>query len=105
MRRSTATRAGGLTSRCGMPRGQAMKSPKRTRVSRAVLVAGHKTSVSLEDAFWNALREIAKERGTTVPRLVTSIKRERREANLSSAIRLYVLGHYRDQIAARTPSA
>jgi predicted DNA-binding ribbon-helix-helix protein len=85
-----------------------MKSPKRAKssiVKRPIAVAGRKTSISLEDQFWEALREIATERGTTLSDLVTSIKAERREGNLSSAIRLYVLGYYRDQIAAHTPSA
>jgi predicted DNA-binding ribbon-helix-helix protein len=84
-----------------------MKSPraKSSIVKRTVVVAGRKTGVSLEPQFWEALREIATERGTSLPRLITSIKGHRRKPNLSSAIRLYVLGYYRDQIAARTPSA
>jgi predicted DNA-binding ribbon-helix-helix protein len=70
------------------------------------LDGAHLTSVSLEEAFLEALREIAKERGTSLQGLVTSIDRDRREGrNLSSALRVYVLDHFRDQIAARTPSA
>jgi predicted DNA-binding ribbon-helix-helix protein len=65
------------------------------------LVAGRKTSVNLEDDFWEALKEIARERRSTLRDLVTSIDRDRREANLSSAIRVFVLGHYEDQISAR----
>jgi len=80
------------------------KPAKSSIVKRSIAVAGRKTTVSLEEQFWGALREIATERGTTVSGLVTSIDRDRRE-NLSSALRLYVLGYYRDQIAARTPSA
>jgi predicted DNA-binding ribbon-helix-helix protein len=81
-----------------------MKSPKRAKSSacHTVLVASHKTSVSLEPQFWEALKEIATERRSTLKHLVTSIDRDRREGNLSSAIRLYVLGYYQNQIAART---
>lgn len=69
-----------------------------------MVVAGRKTGVSLEDEFWDALKKIATERGTTLPRLVTSIKHDRREGrNLSSAIRVFVLGYYQDQRS--TPSA
>jgi predicted DNA-binding ribbon-helix-helix protein len=64
---------------------------------RSLVIAGHKTSVSLEDEFWNSLKEIARERGTTVAGLVAAIDGERQHANLSSAIRLFVLGFYRDQ--------
>jgi len=57
---------------------------------RSVIVAGHQTSVSLEDAFWQALKEIARARGVSVNGLVTKIDRER-SGSLSSAIRLFVL--------------
>jgi len=65
---------------------------------RSIGIAGHRTSVSLEDAFWGGLREIAKGRGETLTELVGSIDAERKFSNLSSAIRLFVLGFYRDQI-------
>jgi predicted DNA-binding ribbon-helix-helix protein len=64
---------------------------------RSIVIAGHRTSVSLEDAFWGGLREIAKGRGETLTELVGSIDAERKFSNLSSAIRLFVLGFYRDQ--------
>jgi predicted DNA-binding ribbon-helix-helix protein len=64
---------------------------------RSIVIGHHKTSVSLEDAFWNALREIARGRGETLSHLVASIDANRQSANLSSAIRLFVLGFYRDQ--------
>jgi predicted DNA-binding ribbon-helix-helix protein len=57
---------------------------------RSVLVAGHKTSVSLEAAFWDELRAIATARSTSVNALIAEID-ETRSGNLSSAIRLYVL--------------
>jgi len=66
---------------------------------RSIVIAGHKTSVSLEDAFWTALKEIAAEREMTLSDLVASIDSERQHGNLSSAIRLFVLGLYRDQIS------
>ena len=66
-------------------------------LKRSIVIAGHKTSVSLEDEFWNSLKEIAGERGMTVAELVAAIDGEREHANLSSAIRLFVLGVYRDQ--------
>jgi predicted DNA-binding ribbon-helix-helix protein len=75
-----------------------MKSPTRTKspvVKRSIIIAGHKTSVSLEDEFWEGLKDIAKEGRLTLSDLVASIKAERRQANLSSAIRLFVLEHYR----------
>jgi len=64
---------------------------------RSIVIAGHKTSVSLEAEFWNSLREIPRERGMTLQELVAAIDRDREHANLSSAIRLFVLGAYRDQ--------
>jgi predicted DNA-binding ribbon-helix-helix protein len=75
-----------------------MKSPV---VKRSLVIAGHKTSVSLEDAFWKALKEIAGERGMNVSDLVTAIDRDRRQGSLSSAVRVFVLDHYR----SRTKSA
>jgi predicted DNA-binding ribbon-helix-helix protein len=72
-----------------------MKSPV---VKRSIVIAGHKTSVSLEDAFWKGLREIAEGRNMTLSDLVSTIDSERRHGNLSSAIRLFVLDHYRGQV-------
>jgi predicted DNA-binding ribbon-helix-helix protein len=71
-----------------------MKSPV---VKRSIVIAGHKTSVSLEDAFWKGLKEIANGRELTLSDLVASIDTDRRHGNLSSAIRLYVLDHFRLQ--------
>lgn len=69
-----------------------MKSPV---VKRSIVIAGHKTSVSLEDAFWRGLKEIANGREMTLSDLVATIDTDRRHGNLSSAIRLFVLDHYR----------
>ena len=73
-----------------------MKSPV---VKRSIVIAGHKTSVSLEDAFWKGLKDIAGGRDTTLSDLVASIDSERRHGNLSSAIRLFVLDYYRSQVS------
>jgi predicted DNA-binding ribbon-helix-helix protein len=67
-------------------------------VKRSIVIAGHKTSVSLEDAFWRAIKEIAVVRGTTLSNLVSSIDAERKRGNLSSGIRLFVLDFYRSRL-------
>ena len=69
-------------------------------VKRSIVIAGHKTSVSLEDAFWSGLKEIAAARNMTLSDLVASIDGGRRQGNLSSAIRLFVLEYYRSQTGA-----
>jgi predicted DNA-binding ribbon-helix-helix protein len=70
-------------------------------IAGQIVIAGHKTSVSLEDQFWDALREIATAQGTAVGPLVSTIDGDRQHNNLSSAIRLFVLDHYRAQADAR----
>jgi len=69
---------------------------------RSVTIAGHRTSLSLEAAFWDALKEIAAQRGLSLNRLIEDIDRARQEGqgaatapNLSSAARVFVLGHWR----------
>jgi predicted DNA-binding ribbon-helix-helix protein len=78
-----------------------MKSPV---VKRSIVIAGHKTSVSLEDAFWKCLKEIAGNRKKTLSDLVASIDTDRHAGNLSSAIRLFVLDHYRAQLVGHGTS-
>jgi predicted DNA-binding ribbon-helix-helix protein len=73
-------------------------------IKRAVTVDGRKTSVSLEDAFWSGLGEIARSRNMTVGALITTINQERRQSNLSSAIRLFVLAYYRKRIVEHKKS-
>jgi predicted DNA-binding ribbon-helix-helix protein len=68
-----------------------------TVVKRSIVVAGHRTSISLEDEFWKSLKDIVATRGTTLSELVASIDKGRAGGNLSSAIRLFVLDHYRSQ--------
>jgi predicted DNA-binding ribbon-helix-helix protein len=60
-------------------------------VKRSIVIAGHKTSVSLEDAFWDALKDIANHKDKTLSDLVADIDSTRAQGNLSSAIRLFVL--------------
>ena len=62
--------------------------------SHSIIIDGHKTSVSLEDAFWNFLREIAIRRKQISAQLVAAIKLDRQHGTLSSAIRLFVLSFY-----------
>ena len=78
-----------------------MKSPV---VKRSIVIAGHKTSVSLEDAFWRGLKDIAVTCHVTLSDLVGSIDSERKHGNLSSAIRLFVLGHYQARPSAENAS-
>ena len=70
-------------------------------VKRSIVIAGHKTSVSLEDAFWKGLKDIAAARDTTLSDLVATINSTRRHGNLSSAIRLFVLDHFQAERDSR----
>jgi predicted DNA-binding ribbon-helix-helix protein len=63
---------------------------------RSVIIDGHKTSVSLEDAFWRDLKNIAHTQQATLSELVARIDETREQGNLSSAIRLFVLEHFRN---------
>ena len=66
----------------------------KTIIKRSVTIAGHPTSVSLEEPFWDALKEIARERNLPVSAIVEEIDRQRQSGGLSSAMRVYVLDHY-----------
>jgi predicted DNA-binding ribbon-helix-helix protein len=68
---------------------------KSTVVKHSIVIDGHKTSVSLEDAFWSELKGIAHAQQATLGKLVAEIDETRRHNNLSSAIRLYVLEYFR----------
>ncbi|WP_323767221.1 ribbon-helix-helix domain-containing protein [Marinovum sp.] len=64
---------------------------------RSLTLRGHRTSVSLEDDFWRAFRDIAEEKGTPINALAAEIDEARgTDCGLASAIRLFVLRHYRD---------
>lgn len=72
---------------------------KSTVIKRSIVIEGHKTSISIEDIFWNSLKEIARDRAMTLSKLVASIDSGRvTGSNLSSAIRVYVLDRFRSQV-------
>ena len=87
------------------PRGRALKDErpvkafsmirKRSIVKRSIVINGHKTSISLEDAFFSALKDISRQRRLTLTVIITEVDRTRTEGNLSSALRLFVLDFYR----------
>ena len=69
---------------------------KTTRVIiRSIVIAGHRTSVSLEDAFWRTLKEIAAQNGVSLAALVATVDAQRGDANLSSALRVFALERIR----------
>lgn len=77
-------------------------------VKRSLSIAGHRTSVSLEEAFWNEMKAAAARRNLSIAALVGEIDAGRREANLSSAIRVFVLNEVRDlsaQAETQDPAA
>jgi predicted DNA-binding ribbon-helix-helix protein/DNA-binding XRE family transcriptional regulator len=80
-----------------MPVMQKPQRPKPKRLKRSIVVSGRRTAVSLEEEFAEALRKIAAERGVTVSALVSMIDTGRAQNNLSSAIRVFVLQHFRAQ--------
>ena len=81
------------------------RNEKSPIIRRSIVIAGHSTSVSLEDYFWNALKEIADERGTSLKELIASIKADRRMGTLSTALRLFVLSHFLNQLPAHLTDA
>ena len=77
-----------------------MKSPI---VKRSIFLGGRKTSISIEDEFWSALKEIAQKSGIPVNHLVAQIDSSRQNHNLSSAVRRFVLHHYRELLSRMAP--
>lgn len=73
---------------------------KSTISKRSVVIVNRKTSVSLENEFWSAVREIAAERKLTVRALVSEISSQTTSGNLSSAVRIFVLDFYRERAMA-----
>ena len=75
---------------------------------RSVKIAGHSTSLSMEGVFWDALKQVAAGRGISLNALITEIDRGR-GTNLSSAVRVYLLNHFREAaqsaVTPRAPSA
>jgi predicted DNA-binding ribbon-helix-helix protein len=79
-----------------MPEPPSAETADRRVRKRSIVLNGHGTSISLEDSFWSGAREIAAARGTSLRALLEQIDAARGEANLSSAIRVAVLAHFRE---------
>src|SRR5262245_18615711 len=88
-------RGGTYSNQCMKGRGATGALMKSPVIKRSIIIGGHKTSISLEDAFWSELKEIACSQQATLSKLVTQIDQTRQQGNLSSAIRLFVLEHMR----------
>lgn len=88
------------------PRAPGMAMPAMTApAKRSVTIDGHRTSVSLEDAFWNALRQIARDQGRTTAALIAQVDAARpADVGLATALRLYVLAALRQMLAAPPPA-
>ncbi len=71
-----------------------MRSLRSTVFNRSVILGGRKTSVSLEDEFWDGLHEIGRRENISLAKLVDQIDRERESINLSSAIRVHVFSYF-----------
>ena len=82
-------------------RSQTDPEMKSLILKRSVVLRGHKTSISVEDAFWSSVKEIAASGQMTVSELISAIDSERHHGNLSSSIRLFVLNFYREQLLER----
>jgi predicted DNA-binding ribbon-helix-helix protein len=78
---------------------------KSVVIKRSILLNGRKTSVSLENEFWHALHEIADRENVAVSAVVEQIDKDRDNINLSSAIRLFILNHFRPQGKMETMQA
>jgi predicted DNA-binding ribbon-helix-helix protein len=74
-------------------------------VKRSVVLAGHKTSITLEEPFWKGLKEIAWRRSQSLCEVISSIDAERTFGNLSSAVRLFVLSHYQGEVGRPSTSS
>ena len=66
-------------------------------IKRSVRIQGHRTSIALEPEFWEALKEIALAQGLSLNALIARVDGERGTANLSRALRVFVLAHYREK--------
>jgi predicted DNA-binding ribbon-helix-helix protein len=75
---------------------------KSSVIKRSIAIAGHKTSVSLENEFWRDLKKIANAQEATLSNVVAEIDKKRKNGNLSSAIRLFVLDQVRGPATHRT---
>ncbi len=59
-------------------------------------ILGHQTSITLEDEFWQALKTIAKDKDKSLAQIVANIDNKRKDENLSSAVRVFILQYYKD---------
>ena len=91
--------------RLSSPRQRLARRERSAIVKRSIVVAGHRTSVTLEDAFWTGLKQIARSRNMTLSDIVGYIDGSRGRGNLSSTIRLFVLASVRAQDNAARPVA
>jgi predicted DNA-binding ribbon-helix-helix protein len=100
--RSALAERGGTASRQGRLAGctsEMVRVPMKSQiVKRSVVIAAHKKSISLEEIVWRSLKEIATYRDMTLVALLATIDSRRNQGNLSSAIRLFVLNFYREQL-------
>lgn len=78
-----------------MPKYPAGPRMKSRVMKRSTLVDGRKTSVTLEDEFWTALKEIATTQNVSIPQLISMIDSQGQNNNLSSAIRVYVFNYFK----------
>jgi predicted DNA-binding ribbon-helix-helix protein len=74
-------------------------------VKRSVVVANHKTSISLEDGFWEGLKEIARARNLTLSSVISGVDTDRRGGNLSSTLRVFILDHYKAEASRHRAEA
>ena len=78
---------------------------KTAVIKRSIVIDGHKTSVSLENEFWDGLREIADRENITLSTVVGQIDRDRTSCNLSSAIRVFVFNRLRTRKGSQHQTA
>jgi predicted DNA-binding ribbon-helix-helix protein len=71
------------------------RDTERIAAPRTIFIGNHRTTVRLESVMWDALTDIAEEHGKTVHDLIAEIDRNHNQANLSSAIRVHIVEHYR----------
>jgi predicted DNA-binding ribbon-helix-helix protein len=77
---------------------QATREEISSNSKRSIEIHGRQTSVTIEDAFWTALQKIAATHHVRPSDLIAAIDKERNHGNLSSAVRLFVLDHYRSRV-------
>ncbi len=91
----------GALRACAQPLDPLNEQPPNSDIQkRSIVLRGHKTSVSLEDVFWNSLKRIAADRQQTISATLEAVDAERKNRNLSSALRIFVVEHYRKRALA-----